>query len=110
MTSPTLHSRRCVPCTGDVARLTPPEVDALRAEVPHWHVEERRLVRRFRFPSFVAAVRFVDRMADVAEAEQHHPDFAVHYRDVDVSVWTHVVDGLTENDFILAAKIDALAA
>jgi 4a-hydroxytetrahydrobiopterin dehydratase len=53
-------------------------------------------------------MRFVNRMAEVAEAEAHHPDFTVHYREVDVSVWTHAVGGLSENDFILAAKIDGL--
>jgi 4a-hydroxytetrahydrobiopterin dehydratase len=108
MVTSDLRTRHCVACTGDMPRLAPAQVATLRAQVPQWTVDGERLARRFRFPSFVAAVRFVDRMADVAEAEQHHPDFTVHYRDVDVSVWTHAVDGLTENDFILAAKIDAL--
>ena len=57
---------------------------------------------------FKAAMAFVNRMAEVAEAEQHHPDFTVHYNQVDVEVWTHVAKGLTENDFILAAKINQL--
>ena len=109
MSSTDLRTKRCAPCTGDVPRLGAAAVEALRTQVPEWSVEGARLRRRFRFPGFVAAVRFVDRMADLAEAEGHHPDFAVHYAEVEVTVWTHAVDGLTENDFILAAKIDALA-
>jgi 4a-hydroxytetrahydrobiopterin dehydratase len=80
----------------------------LRAAVPQWEVRGDKLHRRFVFKDFVQAMRFVNRMADVAEGEGHHPDFTVHYREVDVAIWTHAVGGLTENDFILAAKIDVL--
>jgi len=68
------------------------------------------LNRRFDFKDFVAAMAFVNRMAEVAEAEGHHPDFAVHYNRVDVTVWTHSVNGLSVNDFILASKLDAALA
>jgi 4a-hydroxytetrahydrobiopterin dehydratase len=103
-----LRTKRCVPCEGGVAKLDASAIARLAPAVPAWRVEGERLARRFVFPSFVAAIRFVDRMAVLAEAESHHPDFAVHYRQVDVTVWTHAIGGLSENDFILAAKIDAL--
>ena len=76
--------------------------------VPVWSSAGDRLKRTFVFHDFADAMRFVNKMAAVAEAEQHHPDFAVHYREVAVTIWTHAVGGLSENDFILAAKIDAL--
>jgi 4a-hydroxytetrahydrobiopterin dehydratase len=84
-------------------------IAGLASEVPGWRIADDRLRRRFLFRDFVHAMRFVNGMAEVAEAEGHHPDFAVHYREVDVTVWTHAVGGLSENDFILAAKIDAVA-
>ena len=77
-------------------------------QVPKWTLHENRLTRRLVFSDFVGAIAFINRMAEVAEAEGHHPNFAVHYRQVDLTIWTHAVGGLTENDFILAAKIDAL--
>lgn len=67
-----------------------------------------RLRKRFDFVDFLAAMAFVDKMAAVAEEEAHHPDFCVHYSRVDVTLWTHAVGGLSENDFILAAKIDQM--
>ena len=103
-----LRSKRCVPCEGGVERLDANAVGRLAPAVPAWRVADERLHRHFVFPSFVEAIRFIDRMAEIAEAEGHHPDFAVHYREVDVTIWTHAVGGLSENDFILAAKIDAL--
>lgn len=103
-----LRSKRCLPCEGGVAKLAPDEIVRLAPQVPQWTVVGERLQRRFVFEDFVAAMRFVNRMADVAEAEGHHPDFCVHYRQVDVTIWTHAVGGLSENDFILAAKIDGL--
>jgi 4a-hydroxytetrahydrobiopterin dehydratase len=104
-----LAGKRCRPCEGGVPKLGPTEASALHAEIPSWELAGDRLRRRFTFPDFTAAIAFVNRMAAVAEAEDHHPDFAVHYRRVDVELWTHAVGGLSENDFILAAKIDALA-
>lgn len=103
-----LRAKRCAPCTGDVPRLSDAEAEALLPQVPAWAIAGDRLHRHFTFADFRAAMVFLNRMAEVAEAEGHHPDFAVHYREVDVTIWTHAVGGLTENDFILAAKIDAL--
>jgi 4a-hydroxytetrahydrobiopterin dehydratase len=103
-----LLAKHCVPCEGGVPKLGAEEIARLSPQVPGWTVADDRLQRRFVFPTFVDAIRFVDRMADVAEAEGHHPDFCVHYRQVDVTIWTHAIGGLSENDFILAAKISEL--
>ena len=107
--SEALRDRRCVPCEGGVPRLDAAAVTVLLPQVPGWEARDDRLHRQFRFRDFVTAMRFVNRMADVAEAEGHHPDFTVHYREVEVTIWTHAIGGLSENDFILAAKITPLA-
>ena len=103
-----LRARRCVPCEGGVPKLNADDIARLAPQVPAWAADGDRLRRKFVFKNFVEAMRFVNRMADVAEAEGHHPDFCVHYREVEVTIWTHAIGGLSENDFILAAKIDAL--
>jgi 4a-hydroxytetrahydrobiopterin dehydratase len=109
VTASELRAKRCIPCEGGVPRLDTAQVTALLAELPGWEARDDRLHRRFTFRDFVTAMRFVNRMADLAEAEGHHPDFSVHYRQVDVAIWTHAIGGLSENDFILAAKITPLA-
>lgn len=104
-----LTKKKCVPCEGGVPRLTPEQAQALAPQVPKWRVvDDRKIERRFEFDDFVSAIRFVNQMADLAETEGHHPDFSVRYSLVDVSVQTHAIGGLSENDFILAAKIDQL--
>ena len=103
-----LTSRRCVPCEGGVPALGPDAVAYLLRDVRGWEARDGKLHKTFDHRDFVEAMAFVDRMATLAEAEGHHPDFCVHYRRVDVSIWTHAIGGLSENDFILAAKIDAL--
>jgi len=105
-----LASKRCLPCEGGVPALTDDQARRLHAEVPAWALADQRLRRRFVFADFSTAMGFLVRMALLAESEGHHPDFAVHYRQVDVELWTHAVGGLSENDFILAAKIDQLEA
>jgi 4a-hydroxytetrahydrobiopterin dehydratase len=104
-----LRTKRCVPCEGGVPPLTEEEQRALLPQVPGWKVIDGKLVKSFVFDTFPAAIDFVRRMADLAEEEGHHPDFCVHYRKVEVSLWTHAIGGLSENDFVLAAKIDPLA-
>ena len=111
MPDPTrLSSQRCVPCRGGVEPLTEAAADQLRAETPEWSLDEggRRLVRRFEFEDFKNAIQFVNRVADVAEDQGHHPDIAIHWNRVDLVLWTHKIGGLHQNDFILAAKIDRL--
>ncbi len=82
------------------------------AQVLGWQAERgfKRIVRTFKFKNFVLAIRFVNRVAKLAEAEGHHPDFSISYSRVRIELWTHAVGGLSENDFILAAKINRLPA
>lgn len=103
-----LKDRHCVPCEGGAGRLSASEAAALGAEVPGWTLRDEALSRSATFADFAAAMRFVNAMAEIAEAEGHHPDFCVHWNRVDVTIWTHAVGGLTENDFVLAARIGVL--
>jgi 4a-hydroxytetrahydrobiopterin dehydratase len=109
-----LADRRCVPCSGSTPTLDGPAVADLLAELDGWAVEEadghEQLAKRFSFRDFVEAVDFVNRITPVAEAEGHHPDLAVTWGAVRVQLWMHAAGGLTENDFILAAKIDRARA
>jgi len=107
----TLTAKKCAPCEGGVPKLTADEAEALRAAVPAWQptADGQRIRREWKAKNFAKAMAFLGRVAEVAEAEQHHPDLHLTgYRMVAVEVWTHAVGGLTENDFILAAKIDQL--
>ena len=104
----TLAGKHCVPCEGGVAPLGEPEIRDLLRQVSGWQAGEGKIRRSYTFADFMAAMSFLNRVAEVAEAEGHHPDFSVHYNRVDMTIWTHAAGGLTENDFILAAKIDAL--
>ena len=82
----------------------------LMSAIPGWELvdDETRIRRKLTFGSFPAAIEFVERVAEVAEDEGHHPDFKISYRDVDVVLYTHVIGGLHENDFIVAAKVNDL--
>jgi 4a-hydroxytetrahydrobiopterin dehydratase len=106
-----LAQESCVPCRGGEGALAAATIAELVAQVPSWGLaaDQKALRRTFSFRDFKQAMAFVNRMAEVAEAQGHHPDFTVRYKDVDVSLSTHDVGGLSRNDFILAAKIDALA-
>ncbi len=103
-----LRAKHCERCVDGMPKLDAVAIGRLAPAVPAWSTSGERLRRRFVFDDFVQAMRFVNRMAEIAEGEGHHPDFCVHYREVEVTIWTHAAAGLTENDFILAVKIDAL--
>jgi 4a-hydroxytetrahydrobiopterin dehydratase len=105
-----LTRKKCLPCEGGVPKLGEAAACMLMPQVPGWEVRDDKLHRSFTFADFKEAMVFVNRMADVAEEEGHHPDFAVHWNRVDVTLWTHAIEGLSENDFILAAKLNPLAA
>jgi 4a-hydroxytetrahydrobiopterin dehydratase len=99
-----------VPCRGGVPALSETEARMLAEQVPEWTIELEgtRLRRHVEFEDFKSAMEFVNRVADVAEQQGHHPDIAIHWNKVDLLLWTHKIGGLHENDFILAAKIDRL--
>ena len=103
-----LSRKKCVPCEGGVPTLSPERIEDLLTVVEGWEARAGKLTKSFRFRDFVSAMAFLNRVAEVAEAEGHHPDFCVHYNRVDFTVWTHAIDGISENDFVLAAKIDGL--
>jgi 4a-hydroxytetrahydrobiopterin dehydratase len=77
-------------------------------QVPGWRVSRGRLVRHEEFDDFLTLMDFVNDLAAEAESQGHHPDFSVHYNKLDLELWTHAIDGLSENDFIMAAKINEL--
>lgn len=116
----TLAQRECVPCRGDVPPLTRDELAPLVAQIDAaWTVRdvpnERRgtvtmLQREYRFEDFKGAMAFANRIADVAEEQQHHPDLHVAWGKVGVEIWTHKIGGLTESDVVFGAKCDALYA
>jgi 4a-hydroxytetrahydrobiopterin dehydratase len=91
-----------------VPRFGPEKVQELLPTIEGWSASGERLHKSYRFEDFAVAMRFVNAMAELAEQEGHHPDFCVHYSQVDVTTWTHSIGGLSENDFILAGKINAL--
>jgi 4a-hydroxytetrahydrobiopterin dehydratase len=103
-----LASRKCSPCKGIEDKLEPQQVQFFLAEIKGWQAKDDKLTKTFTFKDFVTAMEFLNRVAEIAEAEGHHPDFAVHYNRVDFTIFTHDVGGLSENDFIVAAKIDDL--
>ena len=106
-----LTRKKCAPCEGGVPVLTETEVKALLEQVPGWQVVQdgRRIRREWVVKNFMAAIRFFNDVASLAEEEGHHPDLhVVGYRNVAIEIWTHAIGGLSENDFILAAKIDRL--
>ena len=104
-----LASRACVPCHGGVPRLRGVELEAFAREVPAWSVEDEHHLRRaYKFNNFDAALAFVNRVGALAETEGHHPDLHLSHGSLRVDLWTHAAGGLTENDFVLAAKIDRI--
>ncbi len=112
MSQPTgLAAKHSQPCTGKVLPLPPADVHRLLLDVPGWTLATAggRIRREWRARNFAAALAFFNRIGGIADEEDHHPDLHLTaYRNVAVELWTHAAGGLTENDFILAAKIDSL--
>ena len=105
-----LADRTCVPCRGGVPALKGDALKPLKAEVPDWEVvQEHHLHRTFRFPDFKEALGFVNRAGAIAEEQGHHPDILLAWGKAEVTIYTHKIDGLTESDFVLAAKIDRVS-
>ena len=106
---PDLASKTCVPCRGGVPPLAGKELDALAKEVPQWKVVDgHHITRAYKFADFKEALAFVNKVGEIAEDQGHHPDIAFTWGKAEITTWTHKINGLTESDFILAAKIDKL--
>jgi 4a-hydroxytetrahydrobiopterin dehydratase len=104
-----LASKTCVPCKGGVPPLAGKELEALANQVPQWKVvDAHHIMRTFTFPDFRQALSFVNKVGEIAEQQGHHPDILLSWGKAEITTWTHKIDGLTESDFILAAKIDNL--
>lgn len=104
-----LANKNCVPCRGGVPPLAGKELESLAKELPQWNVVNgHHITRLFKFPDFRQALAFVNKVGEVAEQQGHHPDILLSWGKAEVTTWTHAINGLTESDFILAAKIDRL--
>ena len=109
---PNLIHEKCVACNASSPKATDYEIAALRTLVPNWHILDGtsipKLVRAFRFPDFATALIFADKIGIISEAEWHHPMIVIEWGKVTVSWWTYAIAGLHRNDFIMAAKTEAL--
>jgi 4a-hydroxytetrahydrobiopterin dehydratase len=106
-----LAARRCAPCEGGTKPFERPQAEAYLAQVPGWSLvtgETLKIARSVRLKDFARAMALVNRIAELAEMEGHHPDFCVSWNRIRLELTTHAIKGLSENDFIMAAKIDAL--
>jgi len=104
-----LADKTCVSCHGGVPPLTPAEIAALLPHVPGWDVvDNHHLVRSYKFANFRQALDFVNHVGAIADEQNHHPDVYLAWGKVRIEVWTHKINGLTESDFIFAAKVDRI--
>jgi 4a-hydroxytetrahydrobiopterin dehydratase len=108
----TLAEKTCTPCRGGVPPLTSTEAESYRAQAPEWALQDEatRIERTYRFRNFAEAFAFVRRGAELAETEAHHPDISFGWGYATVSLRTKKIKGLHENDFIMAVKLDRIAA
>ena len=103
-----LYQKRCKPCEGGTPPLTLEESRRLLVQIHDWQLKDGKIEKQFKFKNFVESMGFVNKIADLAESEGHHPDIHISWNRVTLSLTTHAIKGLSENDFILAAKIDRL--
>lgn len=104
---PTLAQKECVPCKGGVPPLHAEQIKPLLSQLQGWTVErQHHLTKNYTFPDFAAALEFVNRVGKMADQQGHHPDVYLSWGKVRLDVWTHKINGLTESDFIFAAKAD----
>jgi len=104
-----LEERRCKPCEGGIPPLTSEESEKYLQQIDNWTLVDNSITKKFKLKDFNEAISFVNKVAEVAEEEQHHPDILVYgWHKVKVTLSTQAIKGLSENDFILAAKFDKL--
>ncbi len=104
-----LASKDCIPCKGGVPPLDSEAIDTLLAQLSDaWEVvDDHHLTRAYKFKGYAPAVDFTNQVAAIADAQDHHPDILLCWGQVTVTIWTHKIDGLTESDFVFAAKCEA---
>lgn len=109
---PELTQMNCQACRADAPQVPKDEVDQLLKQIPDWSIEVRaaveQLERQYRFADFMQALKFTNKVAELAESEQHHPSLLTEWGQVTVTWWTHKIKGLHRNDFIMAARTDQL--
>ena len=104
-----LANKSCVPCRGGVPALKGASIRPLLEQLNGWTVaDEHHLTKTFKFADFAGALKFVNEVGEIAEREDHHPDIYLAWGKARIDIWTHKINGLTESDFVLAAKIDTL--
>jgi len=107
-----LENRHCEACRADAPRVTPDQIEELKPQIPEWEIIEvdgvKRLTRAFKFSNFEQALAFTNKVGEIAEKEGHHPSLLTEWGRVTVDWWTHKIDGLHVNDFIMSARTDAL--
>ncbi len=107
-----LTNKHCIPCEEGDPPLPDEREDEMKVQIPNWLLlrdGEHKLRRQFKFKDFMAAIGFINKVAKIADSEGHHPDIYVFYNKVQLDLFTHAVGGLSENDFIMASKIDEIA-
>lgn len=111
MSDQPLNKRKCVPCEDKSGRLDHDDIQPLKEELDRWNIiDDKKIEKTLRFKDFASAVAFVNKVAEIAESENHHPDISIFsWNKVKFTLSTHSVGGLTENDFILASKIDEVS-
>lgn len=113
-----LLKKRCVPCEGGAMPLNLEEIEKYMEQVSGWTLTSdedpsvalvnARISKEFKFRDFIGAINFVNNISEIAESENHHPDIHINYNKVVLELYTHAIGGLSENDFIIAAKVDAI--
>ncbi len=106
-----LTQKHCIPCEGGVPKLTRDQAEVLIKEIPGWTLSDdvTRIEKQYKFKNFREAMTFVNKVAEIANVEDRHPDILINYSKVTLTLWTHAIGGLSENDFIVAAKVENLA-
>jgi len=104
-----LENKKCVPCEGGIKSLKGDKLRLYIEQISNWQIiEDHHIIKKFKFPDFKKALDFVNKVGELAEQENHHPDILLGWGKVEITLFTHAIDGLSENDFIVAKKIDLI--
>ncbi|MEK6952980.1 MAG: 4a-hydroxytetrahydrobiopterin dehydratase [Nanoarchaeota archaeon] len=103
-----LSKKRCKPCEGNILPFTEKQARKYLKHIPDWKIEDNKIIKEFKFKNFKENIAFVNKVSEIAEQEQHHPDLQISYNKLKIILTTHAIKGLSENDFIVAAKINKL--